>query len=202
MKMIDFKNKKTTWWLIGVLVLILLLIVLYKGLEGKSFNKSNNGESVVDIANSDDYTKFEGKVSASFEGSHNLSFMFLHSKALEVTQGVGNQSKWFKLTNASSTNDVTLYFTYEGGRGFTPDDYINEVLKVNGPVVVEDVKFANNASSSVKHVTNESGNVEYYIQGAKGADGDSWLVIVENNNPTNQVSKDIAKDLMRSFEIK
>jgi len=202
MKKIDFKNKKTTWWLIGLLVLILLVIFLVKGLEGKSLNiwKSDN-DSTIDIANSKDYSKYEGSVNASFEGSHTLDFSFLHNNNLKVVQGTGAQARWFKLVDASSTNLVTLYFTYEGGRGFTAEDYVNEILKTDDSIKVEDVKFADNDSASVKYVVDEANNVEYYVEAVKGADGDAWLAIVENKAFDNETLKSAAKDLMRSLEV-
>lgn len=200
--MIDFKNKKTTWWLIGLLVLVILLILFFKGLEGKNIlGNHNTGNNLVDIANSEDYSKYTGKVNASFEGDWVLNFSFLHKNDIQVEQGTGAQAKWFKLINASGTNEVTLYFTYEGGRGFTTEDYINEVLKVNDSVTVEDVKFTESDSPLVKRVVNTKDNVEYYLEAFKGEDGSPWLAIVENNQANNEITSNTAKDLIRSLEL-
>lgn len=202
MKKIDFKNKKTTWWLIGLLVIVLLAIFFFKGLEGKSLNiwKSDDN-STIDIANSEDYSKYTGAVKASFEGTHTLDFSFLHNNDFKVVQGTGAQARWFKLTDASSTNLVTLYFTYEGGRGYSAEDYVNEVLKTDDSIKVEDVKFADGDNATVKYVVDEANNVEYYVEAVKGADGGAWLAIVENKALDNETLKAAAKDLMRSLEI-
>lgn len=203
MKKIDFKNKKTTWWLIGLLIIVLIAIFLFKGLEGKSLNiwKSND-DSSIDIANSKDYSKYEGSVKAVFEGEHVLDFSFLHNNAFNVAQGIGAQARWFKLNDASSTNLVTLYFTYEGGRGYSADDYVNEVLKKdNASITVEDIKFADDDNTNVKYIIDTKNNVEYYIEVVKGIDGDSWLAIVENKAADDDTLKAAAKDLMRSLEI-
>ncbi len=203
MKKIDFKNKKTTWWLIGLLIIVLLIIFFIKGIEGKSLKNifRSNDSSMIDIANSKDYSKYEGEVFASFEGNHPLEFSFLHNNIFSIVQGKGNQSKWFKLTDASSTNLVTLYFTYEGGRGYSAEDYVNEVLKTNASVTVENVKFVDNQNVDIKYIIDEANNVEYYVEAVKGVDGDPWLAIVENKAADNETLKSAAKDLMRSLEI-
>lgn len=201
MKNYDLKTKKTLGWVITILLLILLGILFWRGLGGKSL-RNNIDDSLVDIANSSDYVKYEGKVNANFEGSHDLDFSFLHKNDIKVTQGTAAQSKWFMLTDASSTNNVTLYFTYEGGRGYSVDDYIKEVLNTNKDIKIEEVKFADNNSSVVKYVFDESSNTEYYIEAIKALDGEPWLAIVENTKANDDVSKQIAKDLMRSLTIK
>ncbi len=91
MKKIDFKNKKTTWWLIGLLIVIILLILFFKNLQGKPFFNNSNQNNLVDIANSEDYSKYEGSAKASFEGDHSLDFKFLHKNDIEVVQGTGDQ---------------------------------------------------------------------------------------------------------------
>lgn len=203
MKKIDFKNKKTTWWLIGLLIIVLLAIFFIKGIEGKSLKSifRSGDNSMIDIANSKDYSKYEGEVTASFEGDHSLEFSFLHNNIFSVVQGKGNQSKWFKLTDASSTNLVTLYFTYEGGRGYSAKDYVDEVLKKSDAIKVQEVKFADRDDSKVIYVVDEANNVEYYVESVKGADGDLWLAIVENKAADNESLRGAAKDLIRSLEI-
>ncbi len=213
MKKIDFKKvnldflKNRTFRLIILIIIVILAIFLFdRGLEGKSSNLFDNSknEEVVDIANSEDYSKYENSVKANFEGEHVLDFSFLYKNDLIVAQGTGAQVRWFKLLNATGTNDVTLYFTYEGGRGYSAEDYVKEVLKTNEDIKASEVKFANdeNASTTILYVLDESNNTEYYVESVKGADGDSWLAIVENKKANDEVLKAAAKDLMRSLEIK
>lgn len=206
MKKIDFKNiilklknKKTLWRLISILILILLVVFIFRGSSDKAKKVSDN--NLIDIANSEDYIKYKGFVKAQFEGEHKLDFSFIHKKTENIKQGIGNQSRWFMLNNDKNINDVTLYFTYEGGRGFSVDDYINEYLNTNDTVVIQDVKFADQNDTNIKYIIDTKNNVEYYIQEVKGVDGDSWLAIVENNAANNEISKTSAKDLIRSLEI-
>ncbi|HPX52229.1 MAG TPA: hypothetical protein PLE26_00350 [Candidatus Paceibacterota bacterium] len=203
MKKIDIKNNKTFWWAIGAVVLLLIGLFVYRGLEGKSLKIWNGGgEKEIDIANSEDYAKFEGEQVAIFEGEYVLDFSFLHKKENKVVQGVLTQSNWFKLFDAEENNYVTLYITFEGGRGYSAEDYINEVFKkINPEVVVEDVKFAGNSDIVVKHVVDENINTEYYVQEVKVEDGSGWLAIVENEKYDSDEAKQDAKDMIRSFEI-
>lgn len=200
---INLKNKKTLWWIIALLILVLVVIFVFKGLKDKSIKIwGNNDTKLVDIASSKDYTKYEGKISAVFEGNHDLNFSFLHLNEIKVEQGVKSQARWFKLIDASSTNNVTLYFTYEGGRGYSANDYIDNVLKTNQDIKISDVKFVDEASSTIKYVLDENNNAEYYVKEIKGADGDSWLAIIENLKANDEISKQSAKDLIRSVEVK
>lgn len=203
MKKIDFKNKKTIWKIIWVLILILLIILFIRGLKSKSLSiNSSKDNNSFDIANSQDYSEFNGKVSAIFEGSHSLNFSFLYNKSFKVVQGVGSQAKWFKFYNASNTNVLTLYFTYEGARGWSTEDYVNNILlNINSLDKVEDAKFIDDESSNIKYVVNEVDNLEYYIEELKGTDGSPWLAIVENKVADDDTLKAAAKDLMRSFNV-
>lgn len=201
-KSINFKNKKFVFYTVLVLIIIVVVLVAGFGLRGKSLKLWNSDkDTMVDIASSKDYSKYENNVTAKFEGDWVLNFSFLHKNDIKVEQGTGSQARWFKLIDASSTNDVTLYFTYEGGRGWSADDYINEVLKIANPnVVVSDVKFAGESeASSTKYVLDEANNTEYYIEAVKNEKGESWLAIVENKKADNDNTKAIAKDLIRSL---
>lgn len=201
---IDFKNKKTWWAVIGLLVLLLLAFFFYRSLQGKSLKVWNNNKdySRFDVADTKDYSKYENKVSANFEGDHVLNFSFLNKNDVKVEQGKGSQARWFKLLNASGTNDVTLYFTYEGGRGYSADDYIKEVLNKDNDLKIQDVKFADEDTSNIKYVLDEKNNAEYYVETIKIEGKDPWLAIVENLNAKDETSATVAKDLIRSFEVK
>lgn len=202
MKKIDFKSKKFFYWIIGLVIIAIAAVLVYKGLRGDSMKIWNSKkDNVVDIANSKDYSKYENKIISKFEGDWILNFSFLHKNDITVEQGKGDQARWFKLVDASSTNNVTLYFTYEGGRGWSADDYINEVLKSANPdVVVSDVKFADESDVVVKYIVDEKNNTEYYVEPVKNERGEGWLAIVENIKANDDTAKSVAKDLIRSLD--
>ena len=135
-----FKSKK--FFILGaifILVIVFFLVFLNKGLKQKAikiFEKKE--ESVVDVVSGEDFEKYSGQIFAYFEGKWILNFSFLHKKDLKVSQGVGDQSKWFKVINKDGKNNVTLYFTYEGGRGWNAEDYINDIADKSRDYKIQD----------------------------------------------------------------
>ena len=201
MKKIDFNNKKTTWWLISILILIVIAIIISKKVQNNPVNNNASNSNLVDIVNIDNYSKYEGTVSTQFEGERSVDFSFLYQNGTLVAKGNCGSTQCFTLTNASSTNNVTLYFTYEGGRGLTVSDYADILLKDNASGTVEDLKFAAEASSSVKYIVNTDTGYAYYVEAVTGKDGDPWLAIVENKNGADITAQTEAKDLIRSLKF-
>ncbi|MEN9338339.1 MAG: hypothetical protein RI945_64 [Candidatus Parcubacteria bacterium] len=209
MKSFYKKNRKL---IIIILILIVLILALwrildnYKGFSFKS-SKSKDAESSllekVDVAGEEYYLKFEDKVEAFFEGKWVLNLSFLYPKDMKVERGEGKQQNWFKAFDVERNNFVTLYFTYEGGRGYSIDDYIKEVLGVGSTTLkVQELKFSDEDSSVMKYVLDENANTEYYLKPVKNEEGETWLAIVENVKADDEVSKSLAKDIFRSLETK
>jgi len=188
---------------IFILIVVFLLIFLNKGLKERAQKIfENKEESVVDVASVDDYKKYEGQIFAYFEGKWILNFSFLYKKDLKVSQGVGDRSRWFKVTDQNNKNNVTLYFTYEGGRGWSAEDYINDIVNDNKDFKILDVKFVDGSTTTIKYVLFENKNSEYFVEEIKNEKGEPWLAIVENVDAKDEISKNIAIDLIRSFEGK
>lgn len=201
------KNRKS---IITILILIVILLALwrildnYKGFSFKDLNVKNGDSSIlekVDVAGSEYYSKFEDKLVSNFEGEQVLNLSILYPKDMKIVRGVGAQQNWFKAFDVEKNNFVTLYFTYEGGRGFTVDDYVKEILS-SSSTKVQDLKFTDEDISDMKYVVDEAQNVEYYIKSVKNEGGETWLAIVENKKADDEVSKSLAKDIFRSLETK
>ena len=209
MKSFYKKNRKL---IIIILILIVVILALwrvldnYKGFSLKSLKSKDSESSLlekVDLANEADYLKFEDKVEAFFEGKWTLNLSFLYPKDMKVERGVGRQQNWFKAFDGEKNNFVTLYFTYEGGRGYTVDDYIKEVLGAASTTLkVQSLEFTGEDTSDMKYVLDENANTEYYLKSVKNEGGETWLAIVENVKATDEVSKNLAKDIFRSLETK
>ena len=204
MNNLKFKSKKA--FILGtifILVVLFLLVFLNKGLKERAQKIfENKEESVVDVVSADDYQKYTGQVSAYFEGKWILDFSFLYKKDLKISQGVGDQSRWFKVIDRNNKNNVTLYFTYEGGRGWDAEDYIDNISIDNKDFKIQEVKFLDNSTTTIKYVIFENKNIEYFVEEIKNEKGEPWLAIVENIDAKDEVSKNIAIDLIRSFEEK
>jgi hypothetical protein len=204
MKNIRLKSKTTViLGIVFILVVIFLLVFLNKGLKERAQKILNsNNENVVDIANSGDYLQYSGEVSTYFEGNQILDFSFLYKKDLKVLKGEGDQSKWFQVIDKDNKNNVILYFTYEGARGWNAEDYINDITGDNKDFKIQEVNFLDQSTSTIKYVLFENKNSEYFVEEIKNSKGEPWLAIVENINSKDEVSQNIARDLIRSFEVK
>ena len=204
MNNLKFKSKKA--FILGtifILVVLFLLVFLNKGLKERAQKIfENKEESVVDVVSADDYQKYTGQVSAYFEGKWILDFSFLYKKDLKISRGSGDQSRWFKVIDRNNKNNVTLYFTYEGGRGWDAEDYIDNISIDNKDFKIQEVKFLDNSTTTIKYVIFENKNIEYFVEEIKNEKGEPWLAIVENIDAKDEVSKNIAIDLIRSFEEK
>lgn len=204
MKNIDLKSKKS--FILGtifILVVIFLLVFLNKGMKERAQKiLDNKDESVVDIVNEQDYQKYLGQVSTYFEGKQILDFSFLYKKDLKISRGVGDQSKWFQVIDQNNKNNVTLYFTYEGGRGWNAEDYINDIANGDKDFKMQDVKFIDQSTTTIKYVSFINKNSEYFVEEIKNPKGEQWLAIVENIDAKDEASKNIARDIIRSFEGK
>ena len=149
-----------------------------------------------------DYEKFSGEIVAYFEGKWILSFSFLHKKDLKIEQGKGEESRWFRVLDSENKNKIIIYFTYEGGRGWKAEDYINNITNGQKDLKILDVRFLDNSTSSIKYISMEDKNLEYFIEEVKNEKGEPWLVIVENTDAKDEVSQNVTRDIIRSFEGK
>lgn len=198
MKKIDFKDKNTLIRLAGFVVVVVAAVLIYKGLQNEALKINNANSRYVDIANNEDYAKYEGTV---VSGEKALDFSFLYKKDFSVAQGTESKSKWFQLYNEDGENFVTLYFTFEGKEGRSADDYISKHIVGNSDIEVESIKFAGDQEETVKYVLATEENTEYYLEEIKREDGDNWLIIVENKKADEEIYQVSAKDLIRSFEV-
>ena len=204
MKDLKLKRKKSLiLGIIFILIISFLLIFLNKGLKERAQKIfDNKEEDIVDIVNEQDYKNYKSQVSTFFEGKQILDFSFLYKKDLKILQGTGNESKWFKILDKENKNNVTLYFTYEGARGWNAEDYINSTFIDNKDFKIQDVKFLDGSTTTIKYVLFEDKNMEYFVEEIKNEKGAPWLAIVENVDAKDEVSKNTAIDLIRSFEGK
>lgn len=189
-------SEKKNWKMYASLALyaVLGLALGYAIAKGVLYvmNKPKVVESKIENKISDEkLSTFQGYVSANFEGENKLEISFDHDSSFTVTQGKESRSRYFTITSASTTI-ATIYISYEGGRGYTATDYINNTLK----------KFIANlevnprsASSSSRLYSANSLNSEWSILPSE--DG-AWLAIVENT----KVNSDNVKVILETLVLK
>ena len=177
-------SEKKNWKMYASLALyaILGLALGYSAFKGYVYMshkmKMVKKENVEIVSNMN--TNFTGEVSHNFEGENKAMISFDHDKSFTVTQGTENKAKYFYIANASGTNIATLYVSYEGGRGFTAEDYIGEVLAKAIPTISNEGVNAY-ASSSWNRAS--SANSVWNI---KGSENGSWLLVLENTKANTQ----------------
>ena len=106
--------------------IVLILLVLAGGIVW-SLNFKPGGEAPDQIS-PESTTTFRGTHQAFFEGFDVITYEFTYpTDKFEVVSNEPTTHVVFKDKQYGSVYEVKI--TYEGGRGFTPQDYWNEVLK-------------------------------------------------------------------------
>jgi hypothetical protein len=134
-------------------------------------------------------TTYTGNVSQVFEGDNKTAISFDHNKTYTVSQGVGAKSKYFYVSDAKGMLLATIYMSFEGARGYSAENYLNEVLKKAVPSIVKD-----NSATGAWTVAS-SANSEWHV---KESDNKQWLVVVENT----KANSESVKSVLETFSAK
>ncbi len=166
---------------IGVLALIAVLYV------GENQMKKSNDVAVDEQASSTVMTSFSSKVTRVFEGDNVLEYGFDLPETATAT--VENDGSLVKVSD-NGVPVFAMYLSFEGGRGYSPADYItnNIVPKVKavtgaGTVTIGGHEWTVAESEwSVWHV-------------AKSSNG-NWLLVVENKKAENEKTAAILESMV------
>ncbi len=168
-----------------IIGLVALGGVLFVG--NKEMNKSDE-EVVVEGTSTEITSKsFQGKVVRMFEGENTLEYgMDLPETA---TATISMDGALVKVDNQDAPV-LAMYVSYEGGRGYSPSDYItnNIITKVKGVTVVGTTTIGGynwdvaESEGSVWHV-------------AKTVDS-NWLLVVENKKDASDKATPIIESIV------
>lgn len=169
--------------LIGIVVLFAVVFIGYK------FTKGDNGTSGTESQMELRTANVSGQVVRTFEGDHTLSYAFdipeMSSSSVDMEGGL------VRVVGATGL-EASVYFSYEGARGYSPVDYISEVIALHVPVI----DVTGTASiGGYEWTTAETAGSEWYI--AQTADK-QWLVVVE----AKKTNHDIVMALVSSMDAK
>lgn len=159
------------------------------------YNKSKLAKSAVkeiSLGAKTETVKYTGQVMSIFEGENKAEVSFEHDKSLKVTQGEGNKSKYFYVTNASGTSVATVYMSYEGGRGYDAAEYVKEVLLKAVPSAKSEAVMASSSSTWLKVSSTNS------VWHVKSSENKQWITLVENT----KVNSDIVKSVLDTIVVK
>lgn len=167
-----------------IIGIVALCAVLYVGTTqmSKDDELANKEQQVP-------HTTITGKVTRVFEGENTLDYSFDIGEIATTT--VGKDGALVTVTENGDTV-TAVYFSYEGGRGYTPNDYITNVI-------VPNVKAVNETGTTTiggyDWTTVES---EWSVWHIAPSTNGQWLMVVENK----KVYNDKAEMLLSSIANK
>lgn len=152
-------------------IAILIGIVVLSGVVffGSRYLRSHTYEAphVVPVVH---YLTIEGHVDRFFEGTSTLSYRFDVRES--ATSTVDMNGALIKVVDAT-TSIASIYVSYEGGRGYTPLDYITEIVAPHVSVIVP---TGTSTIGLYDWTTAETTGSNWYIT---SIDNGTWLVVVE-----------------------
>ncbi len=160
------------------------MFLIVKATQVKGRDSDMDSDTDVSMT-AEDKNILKGKVTAQFEGEHILNYQF--KLAGSATTTLSKENRLVTVKSASTTAPIYFYFTYEGGRGYTPDQYIKDVTAKYATIIKRETMIHGANSWSVARSENSSWHV--------GSFG-NWLVVVENAN----VDKAVATEYIESFK--
>ena len=169
--------------MIGVAVLI---VVLY---GAQRLMNSSESADVSDVASEVAMQSVTGQVLRVFEGEHVLDYSMDIPETSTTT--VSMEGALLRVTEETNPL-VTIYFSYEGGRGYTPLDYINN--KIAPQVSVIDPVGTTTIGGLDWQVAESEGSEWRIAQVMNG----EWLIVTENKKSVH----DIADSILNSIVLK
>ena len=136
-------------------------------------------------------TLYDPLLEAYFEGYDRLYYEFSYPESdFSITTSPDNRKITIKEIATGKIDTVVI--SYEGGRGFTSQNYWNEVLKSSCPTC-EQITNPISIKDSQGLITFASENKEWIIfSGPSAGGGGAWLFVVELQKPTIELEKIIS----------
>lgn len=170
--------------IIGIVALLIVIFIGSGRMNGK--RAEHVKESVK--------TSFTGSVTRMFEGDHTLMYGFNLPEG--ATTSIEKDGALVKVVTSDTQERIaSIYYSYEGGRGYSVGDYINNVIVPNVKVV-EDLGTST-IGSYEWHMVGSKWTTWYVTQahGSEGTSSEPWLIVAEINNSV----KDGALPILESF---
>lgn len=173
--------------LIGIVV---LGAALYGGntfMKKRGADASNTKNTSSEVA----MKQFVGQVVRAYEGDHVLEYGF--DIPATATTSIDMDGALIRIVDPTTpTPTATVYMSYEGARGYTPLDYLSNIIAPHVSVI--------NPTNSVSLGGHdwqmaESEGSEWYIASVASS---TWLIVVENK----KTNHDIATKIVESISVK
>jgi hypothetical protein len=131
---------------------------------------------------------YEGSVTRNFEGENTLTYSFNLPEGATTT--VEKDGALVKVNNDQSQMVSAMYFSYEGGRGYTPDDYIDNVI-AKSVKSIEDVGTTTIGGHEWSVVESE-----WSVWHVAKSENGQWLLVVENKKTENERANAIIESIV------
>lgn len=175
--------KKNVTILIG---LVVVFAVLYAGNSFMSSGSKSEVLGVEDVEEVIGMKSVNGNVVRVFEGENVLEYGFDIPETSTTT--VDMEGALVRVVEEDAPL-VTIYMSYEGGRGYSPLEYISNIIAPHVPVIdVTDIKTI----GLLEWQTAVSEGSEWYI--ASVLDG-KWLIVVENKKTVHDTAEKILESV-------
>lgn len=115
---------------------------------------------------------FTGEVSAWFEGDNVAALHGDFPEDFTITQGGEDKPRNFDVKDANGNTVAYIYISYEGGRGYTPEDYFSNNI---APSFADLSAPAEVTYGDLTWTRAETANTEWHLR----TDGE-WIIYVEN----------------------
>lgn len=165
---------------IGVLA---LCAVLYVGNE--QMKKSN--DLTVKEQNASSTTSFNGSITRVFEGDNVLEYGFNLPETATTT--ITNDGSLIKVSDNGSPV-LAMYISFEGGRGYSPADYITNTIVPKVQAVTS--KGMVTIGSHDWDVVESEWSVWHVTKTTNG----NWLLVVENKKSDNEPANAILESIV------
>lgn len=169
--------------LLAVGGLIIIVGGAYYYMESGRFRKP-----VEQVTVREDMTPWSGQVTRIFEGENKAVYSFDIPK--EATTSISMDGALVHITEGDALY-AAVYLSYEGGRGYMPEEYINRIV---APQVRALTPMGTSTIGSYSWMLAESANTEWHV--AQVGDG-QWLMVVENA----KVNHDRVIEMLESLEV-
>jgi hypothetical protein len=170
--------------LVGVVVLFAVVFGGYKFIS-----KASVKGAAVSMTSHARMMKVTGEVKRVYEGEHMITYSFDIPEAASSTSDM--EGGLIKVIGAAGTQ-AAVYFSYEGGRGYSPVDYLTDVVAPH--VAVIDLTGTSTIGAYTWTMAESAGS-EWFV--APSADK-QWLIVVE----AKKAMHDDTEQLLTSMTLK
>ena len=167
-----------------IIGIVALCAVLYVGnLEMKNRRALANDEQKSDISSK----SFQGKVVRVFEGENVLEYGFDIPET--ATTSIEKDGALIKVTDNGELI-TAMYISYEGGRGYTAEDYITNVIVPNVPAITP------NGTTTLGGYDWTVVESQWSVWHVAPSLDNQWLLVVENKKTQSEAANAVIESII------